>query len=461
MTLLAGLTRPVGLPYLCVVTKHLVTTTKMAGKRSVVVASFIILSLAPLVAALQCCGLLFGLLLLNRSHQQQLTFQAANQYNTALARMKHLRRRAIRRRRRCWRTPGRTEQWWLNLYNGILPASAWKKNLRMDREVFMTLANELRPFLQPGIGPRGLDVISVEKQLALTLYFLKDQGSIPMTANAFGVAFCTVSVVVRKVCAVITNMLGPRYIKLPATEQEMKEQVKHMEHKYGFPQAFGCVDGTHIPISQPSENPHDYFSYKMKYTLNVQGVCNWKGVFLNVDVKWPGSVHDGRVFSNSMINELLREGKLPMVYREILAGYDKIPVTLLGDPAYPLLPYCMKEFPNPRSNEEVIFNNMLRSARNPIECAFGRLKARWQILNKRNDMGLTSIPSIIYSCFVLHNICEIQGVNLDDDLVAQQIAYDRATQPNTAADRQYSFNTAEGAHVRQIIALMYKEHIPH
>ena len=47
-----------------------------------------------------------------------------------------------------------------------------------------------------------------------------------------------------------------------------------MENKYGFPQAFGFVDGTHIPTAQPSENARDYFSYKMKYTLNVQATAN-------------------------------------------------------------------------------------------------------------------------------------------------------------------------------------------
>ena len=34
----------------------------------------------------------------------------------------------------------------------------------------------------------------------MTLYYLKDQGSLRMTANSFGVAICTLSVVLRKVC---------------------------------------------------------------------------------------------------------------------------------------------------------------------------------------------------------------------------------------------------------------------
>ena len=361
----------------------------MADKRGVLAVNSILHALAFFAAAFQCCGFLLSYLLIEKRRQQRMALQAANQYNAAVARLRHIRRRAVRRRGSLWRNPGRTEQWWQSLYSGILPESEWKKNLRMDRHVFMAIADELRPYLQPrGRNPRGLDVLSVEKQLALTLYFLKDQGSLSMTANAFGIGFCTVSVIVRKVCDVIATVLGTKYIKLPATEQEMKDLLKGMENKYGFPQAFGCVDGTHIAISQPTENPHDYFSYKQKYTLNTQAVCDWRGLFIDVEVKWPGSVHDGRVFANSRINRLLKEEKLPMLYKEILPGHDKVPVTLLGDPAYPLLPYCMKEYPHARTNEEVIFNNMLRSARNPIECAYGSLKARWQILNKRIDMDL-------------------------------------------------------------------------
>ena len=87
----------------------------------------------------------------------------------------------------------------------------------------MVLANEVKPFLELSRGPHRDDVFSVEKQLALTLYYLRDQGSILMTANVFGVALCTVSVVVRIVRYVLTNKCELNVIKLPTTEQEMME----------------------------------------------------------------------------------------------------------------------------------------------------------------------------------------------------------------------------------------------
>ena len=134
----------------------------MAAKRRVLTASLTFLSLVPLLASFQCYGLMLCQMLLQFRRQQQLCMQAASQFNRALARYKHIRRRVVCRRERIWRHPGRTDQWWKNLYSGVLPVSEWRKNLRMTRESFMTLADELRPFLQPGRSPRGLDVISVE-----------------------------------------------------------------------------------------------------------------------------------------------------------------------------------------------------------------------------------------------------------------------------------------------------------
>ena len=203
--------------------------------------------------------------------------------------------------------------------------SEWKLNLRLSKETFMELVDKLRPQLAP--KPRSFrpDTNTAEKKLAMTLHYLKDQGSLRVTANAFGVSPSTLSVTIHKVCRVINNVLASELSKFPTTEEELKATATAFENKFGFPQVIGCIDGTHVPIKQPLENPHDYFCYKMKYSLNVQAICNERGLFTDVDVSWPGSVHDARVFANSNINKKFQKKTVALSLSRI--GSKKYPCT--------------------------------------------------------------------------------------------------------------------------------------
>ena len=57
----------------------------------------------------------------------------------------------------------------------------------------------------------------------------------------------------------------------------------------------------------------------------------------------------------------------------------------------------MKEFASTQNNGQVVFNYLLRSARNTIERAFGRLKMRWQILDKKISLKLENVPEMVYA----------------------------------------------------------------
>ena len=105
-----------------------------------------------------------------------------------------------------------------------------------------------------------------------------------MTCNSFGVSLPSLSRTAKAVCAGINAVFGPEYLRLPKDVNEMKEMMGRFENRFGFPQAFGCLDGTHIPIEEPTENSHDYFCYKMKFSLNVQALCDYRGVFLDVEI---------------------------------------------------------------------------------------------------------------------------------------------------------------------------------
>ena len=85
--------------------------------------------------------------------------------------------------------------------------------------------------LRPYIEKKSTEV---ERQVALTLYFLEDEGRIRKTANAFGLAISTVSVIIRRVTFMLTTRLGPKYIKLPRTEAEVQDRVKNFYKCYGI-----------------------------------------------------------------------------------------------------------------------------------------------------------------------------------------------------------------------------------
>ena len=79
------------------------------------------------------------------------------------------------------------------------------------------------------------------------------------------------------------------------TGTSLKVVIDGFKNNFDFPQCAGTVDGTHIPVLLHQEYPADYYNRKGWHSILMQGVVDHQGRFIDINIGWPGRVHDARV----------------------------------------------------------------------------------------------------------------------------------------------------------------------
>ncbi|XP_047502729.1 putative nuclease HARBI1 [Penaeus chinensis] len=148
----------------------------------------------------------------------------------------------------------------------------------------------------------------------------------------------------------------------PTTNREIVEAKQLWQRKYKFPTAIGVIDCTHVGILKPKLHGDEYINRKGKSTLNVQATCDAKEMFTSVDISWPGSVHDSRIWRNSQVCLQLR---------------TKANAVLLGDDGYGIETCLMTPYRNPTSPAEhkLNFQHVTKRSRNTSQ----PLTSAWRI----------------------------------------------------------------------------------
>ena len=244
----------------------------------------------------------------------------------------------------------------------------------------------------------------MEARVAITIWRLGTNIEYRTISALFGLGKSTECEIVLETCEVIACHMMPRYV------HGGSHFVDGFQHRWGFPQTVGAIDGTHIPIVWPQDSASDYYNRKGYYSILMQAIVEFRGLFIDVNIGWPSNVHDARVFANSSCYRKGNSGTMFPV-KVIMIGGVSVPLVILGDPAYPLLPWLMKPYLENSSTtpQQRTFNYRQSRARMVVENAFGRLRGRWRCLLKRMDSHISNVPNIVASCVVLHNICEIYG----------------------------------------------------
>ena len=210
---------------------------------------------------------------------------------------------------------------------------------------------------------------------AVTIWRLGTNVELRTLTVLFELGRSTVGEIVLDTCDAITCHLLPKYVRIPQGDS-LHEIVEGFEHRWGFPHAVGAIDGSHIPILKPVDIASDYFHHKCHYSVLMQAVVDVRGLFMDVNIGWPGTVHDAHVLVNSSLYLKDSNGTL-LRYWTRISGVD-VPLLILGDPAYPLLSWLMKPYLENASTtaKERNYNYRQSRARMVVENTFGRLKGQ-------------------------------------------------------------------------------------
>jgi len=278
----------------------------------------------------------------------------------------------------------------------------WRHHTRISKGTFNHLKEVLGPYLKKKDTVMR-PAVPVGKRLLMTLWYLGTQVDFRSLGALFGVGKSTVCDIVHEACRIMRQVLTKTFVKFPRNQTAF--DVVNGFAKLGFPQTIGAIDGTHIPIIAPSENSSDFYNRKGYYSIIMQAVVDHSYKFIDINVGWPGKVHDSRVFRHSSLFEMGNQGFLPE--KVLNLNNTHVPVHLIGDAAYTLLPWLMTPFKGKLTEIQEAYNYKLSSARMVVENSFGRLKARFRRLLKRFDGQLPFLLDVIVDCVILHNICEI------------------------------------------------------
>ena len=354
------------------------------------------------------------------------------------------------RERRLWMRP--SNQMWFDIADTQFDDHQWYENFRISRDTFQFILNEIvGDIMRRDTTMRR--AVSAKRRLAILLYYLSSTAEYRTIANLFGVSISFVCTCVKEVSTAIVQKLQSQFITIPKGN-ELDEIMRTYKDKWQFPMCAGAIDGTHIPIIAPLVDHADYVNRKGYHSIVMQAVVDCKYLFRDIVVGWPGSVHDARIFSNSNLYRKGNENELfPSNLSQRLQGCEIQPL-LLGDPAYPLLPWLIKAYPENVNtpNIERNFNYRLSRARMTVENTFGRWKGRFQKFLKRVDMQVQTLVTVVAASCILHNICELQNNSFLEEWQPDVIPLDQPPPLVSHAERA----TSDATDVRDALTQLFE-----
>ncbi|VEN45935.1 unnamed protein product [Callosobruchus maculatus] len=177
----------------------------------------------------------------------------------------------------------------------------------------------------------------------------------------------SVSYVFHEICGLIA---GCRYeiMKWPTRDEHLKTAAQ-IRSRYHFPNCVGFIDGCHIEIKAPANNPTDFYNRKETHSIILQAVCDDSLKLVDIYIGQTGRAHDAGVFRESPLGDQIQHIIVSEKYH------------ILADSGYTLNMNIMTPYKDDGflTDAEVKYNIIHSKARSTIERCLGLLKTKFEI----------------------------------------------------------------------------------
>ncbi|CAM4538889.1 unnamed protein product [Lepidochelys kempii] len=263
-------------------------------------------------------------------------------------------------------------EWWDHIIMQVWDDEQWLQNFQMRKATFMGLCDELAPTRRRK-DTRLRAALPVEKRVAVAVWKLPTPDSYLSVANQIGAEKSTVGIVLMQVCRAINRILFRRTVTL-GNVRDIVVGFAQM----GFSNCGGAIDGTYIPVLAPAHLASEYINWKGYFSVVLQVLVDHRWHFIDIVSLMQAGLERcmTHIFRNTGLFRKL-QARTFFPDQKITVGEVEMPIVILGDPAYSLIPWLMKPYTGSLlDSSKEWFNNRLSWCRMTVECAFGRLNGR-------------------------------------------------------------------------------------
>jgi hypothetical protein len=312
--------------------------------------------------------------------------------------------------------------------NYVYPPNYFRRRYRTRRQLFLRIMRRLgeySPYFtqrEDACNRRGLSPL---QKCTAALRLLAYGGTADSIDEYLKLARSTALDCLEKFCEGIIHCYGDEFCCRPNIVDTQCLLAKAEER--GFPGMLGSINCMHwqwrnCPVAHAGQFTRGDIKHPTIILVAVATYDRWIWHAFFVVV---GSNNDINVLNQSPLFTDVLRGEAPVV-NFMVNGHEYNRCYYLADGIYPSWPVFMKGITLPQCEKHQVFTNAQAAWRKDVECSFGLLKSRFNIIAvPGHSYSHRTLGLIMRACVILHNmiIDDERDIDLDEiyEIVASNV----------------------------------------